>query len=153
MLTIGDHILLLREQRGLTQAQFARLTGVPQPNLSNIEKGKQDITVGTLRRLAQALDVPITYFFEEPTLSSQWTRERLEQVAQAIAGHKRSLTSSDREIVKYFQAILPSTRGPKLIRQTHAAWISLRRTLDRVTIQNILERVRDAQSRQKRDAA
>ena len=50
----------LRLQRGLSQAQLAELSGLPQPHLSRLEGGAQaDVMLSTLRTLAQALEVPL----------------------------------------------------------------------------------------------
>jgi XRE family transcriptional regulator, regulator of sulfur utilization len=45
-----------RVSRGLTQAQLAELTGVPQADISRIEHGAGNPTEATLQRLAQALN-------------------------------------------------------------------------------------------------
>lgn len=57
MVPLGLAISLWRESRGLTQAELARKAGMSRPNLSMIEQGARDLTVGTLRRLAEALQI------------------------------------------------------------------------------------------------
>ncbi|MDP2852891.1 MAG: helix-turn-helix transcriptional regulator [Smithellaceae bacterium] len=49
---------LWRTQRNLTQDELAGLAGISKPYLSQIETGKRQDTVDTLRAIAQALDVP-----------------------------------------------------------------------------------------------
>jgi ribosome-binding protein aMBF1 (putative translation factor) len=44
-----------RVSRGLTQTQLAQLTGVPQADISRIERGAGNPTEATLQRLAHAL--------------------------------------------------------------------------------------------------
>lgn len=57
----GPVIRDLRKQRGLTQAQLAALLGVRQSNIANIENGLVSFSsVDTLRRIAAALDVPLS---------------------------------------------------------------------------------------------
>ena len=46
-----------RRKRGLTQAVLAREAGIAQGFLSEIEAGKKTGDVGTLRRIAQALNI------------------------------------------------------------------------------------------------
>jgi transcriptional regulator with XRE-family HTH domain len=46
-----------RERRGLSISELARLAGMHASNLSAIESGAREPTVGLLIRLAQALDV------------------------------------------------------------------------------------------------
>ena len=88
MLPIGYQIYLRRLEQRFTQKVFSEKAGLPQPNLSNIEKGKQDVTVTTLRRIAHALDVPIREFFEEQNETHKglrFGRARIEKLARVIA--------------------------------------------------------------------
>ena len=48
-------IVRLREKRGWTQRDLARMTGIKQPQIARIEKGGQLPTIETLWRLADAL--------------------------------------------------------------------------------------------------
>lgn len=45
-----------RLARGLTQRQLSAQTGIPQADISRIERGAGNPTAATLRRLADALD-------------------------------------------------------------------------------------------------
>jgi len=45
-----------RVSRGLTQAELSELTGVPQADISRIERGAGNPTESTLQRLAHALN-------------------------------------------------------------------------------------------------
>jgi len=48
-----------REHRGLTMQALAAAAGVSKPYVSQIEGGKRAGTAATLKKLAQALDVPL----------------------------------------------------------------------------------------------
>ena len=48
-----------REHRGLTMAALAERAGIAQPYLSQIETGKRDGTVETMKKLARALDLAV----------------------------------------------------------------------------------------------
>lgn len=55
-----------RAIRDLSQQELSNISGVCRLTISNIErKGIQNIQVNVIRRLATALDIPITNFFEE----------------------------------------------------------------------------------------
>ncbi len=57
---VGKRVAALREQRGLTQAQLAQASGVPQGNISRLERGgAEDLQVSTLMALASALRVKL----------------------------------------------------------------------------------------------
>ena len=56
----GRRIRETRTAQGLSLEQLARLTGISAPALSLIETGKRDPRLTTLKRIAEALRVPIT---------------------------------------------------------------------------------------------
>jgi len=53
---IGDFIAQVRQERGLTQAEFATKLGTSQSAINRIEKGKQNLSLETLGRLSDALN-------------------------------------------------------------------------------------------------
>jgi transcriptional regulator with XRE-family HTH domain len=61
---VGDSLRTLREERGLSIRSLAERSGLAVNTLSLIENRKTSPSVSTLQRLAVALDVPITAFFE-----------------------------------------------------------------------------------------
>lgn len=63
-LLIATQIRVLREQRGLTQAQLANLCGMKQARISLMESGSySQWTLSTLRALAEAFDVGLDVRF------------------------------------------------------------------------------------------
>lgn len=52
---IANKIIAARRQKGLTQADLAKKSGVSQQMISRIEKGQQNISVSTLKKLADSL--------------------------------------------------------------------------------------------------
>lgn len=62
-LTIGERVRKRREELGLTQAALADRMGCYQPDVSRLESGQQTPRVDTMQRVADALDIPTTYFF------------------------------------------------------------------------------------------
>lgn len=61
---VGQRIRVIREQRGLSLRALAELCELAPNTISLIERGENSPTVSSLQRLAVALDVPITNFFE-----------------------------------------------------------------------------------------
>ena len=61
---VGKRLRLLRSEKGLSLRALAELSGLNFNTLSLIENAKSSPSVSTLQRLAIALDVPITTFFE-----------------------------------------------------------------------------------------
>ncbi len=54
---VGRNVRKLRLERGLTQEQFADVSGFSQQYISGLESGKRNPTVVSLHDLAQALGV------------------------------------------------------------------------------------------------
>jgi transcriptional regulator with XRE-family HTH domain len=61
---IGDLVRMRRRALGLTQAQLGRRAGLPHQIIHNIECGAVKITVERLCRISQALELPVSFFFE-----------------------------------------------------------------------------------------
>jgi transcriptional regulator with XRE-family HTH domain len=51
---IGDFLLQVRRAAGLSQAQVAALSGIPQPNLSAFERGRRMPSAANLLRIVDA---------------------------------------------------------------------------------------------------
>jgi transcriptional regulator with XRE-family HTH domain len=54
---VGQNVRRIRQKRGLTQEQFAEISGFSQQYLSGLEKGKRNPTIVTVFELASALGV------------------------------------------------------------------------------------------------
>jgi transcriptional regulator with XRE-family HTH domain len=55
----------LRAERGLNKAALARLTGVNQASISNIENEKFGVTLATAGKIADGLRVPLAEMITE----------------------------------------------------------------------------------------
>lgn len=56
---LGDRLKARRDSAHLNQADVASLVGLSRASISNIENGRQPVTLQTLLLLAQALHVPL----------------------------------------------------------------------------------------------
>ena len=54
---VGWNVRRIRQEKGLTQEQFAEVSGFSQQYISSLENGRRNPTVVTLYELATALDV------------------------------------------------------------------------------------------------
>ena len=52
---IVNALLTAREEAGISQTKLSELTGIAQPDISRIEKGRANPSVRTLERLAKGL--------------------------------------------------------------------------------------------------
>lgn len=56
---IGELIYQIRQERGLTQAEFARRLNTSQSAVNRIEHGKQNLSLETLGRISDVLNKPL----------------------------------------------------------------------------------------------
>jgi len=65
-LNLGSNIRQLREARGMTQEQMARVSGIPRPTWANLESGGANPTLTVLVKVAAALQVPLEELIGPP---------------------------------------------------------------------------------------
>jgi transcriptional regulator with XRE-family HTH domain len=61
---IGERITQLRKAKKLSQQKFAYEADIERSFLTHIEKGRKNISVGTLERIFSALNVSFKEFFD-----------------------------------------------------------------------------------------
>ena len=66
-MSIGTRIIQLRDQKGLTQQELSDRTGLAASYLSRIENRRLEPRPATLRKIATALEVPMSEIFQERT--------------------------------------------------------------------------------------
>jgi transcriptional regulator with XRE-family HTH domain len=154
MLTFGDNILLWRLHRSLSQERLATLSNLPRPNLSDIEKGKRDVTLSTIRSLANALRVsPGTLVNGEPPKPEQWkedlTRGSMERIASSVARGTYPKDSAERHISILLKEVLHCSLQSLQTRKRHLplpgkkgnrAWLLLRAMYPAETINSLIMR-------------
>lgn len=101
-MSVALRLRIERAQRGWTQTQLAEQAQCTQANLSLYESGKKIPEPLTLRRLADALDIPLETLLleaidEEELLEAQLALQRaigdLERIAASSRGSVRELLS------------------------------------------------------------
>lgn len=154
MLAFGDTILLWRLNRSLSQQRLAALANIPRPNLSDIEKGKRNVTLSTIRSLAQALEVsPGTLVNGEPPEPERWkeglTRESMERIAHAVARGTYPEDAAERHISILVREVLHcslhhvKSRNKHLPlpgRKSNRAWLLLRAMYPAETVNSLCMR-------------
>ena len=75
---MGNRIYTARQAKGLKQLEIGQKLGMSQANYSNIESGKQDISVALIVEIASILDVSIAWLIGENIISQLTDEECLE---------------------------------------------------------------------------
>src|SRR5437879_12920124 len=69
---LGRNIKQLRDARGLTQQQMAKLSGLPRATWANLESGAANPTLTVLHRVALALSVSIEELVSAPRAAARF---------------------------------------------------------------------------------
>ncbi len=67
---IGKRITELRKEKELSQQKFAYEADIERSFLTHIEKGRKNISVGTMERIFVALGVSFREFFNSDTFTN-----------------------------------------------------------------------------------
>lgn len=68
---IGTNVRTARTKAGLTQGQLGGKAGIAVPHISRLEAGTHLPSVTTLKRVADALEVPICSLLDPPPVVEQ----------------------------------------------------------------------------------
>jgi transcriptional regulator with XRE-family HTH domain len=63
ILKFGENIRKIRLNRSLSQEMLANDANIPINQIGRIERGEINTSLGTLHKIANALEVPIVYLF------------------------------------------------------------------------------------------
>jgi transcriptional regulator with XRE-family HTH domain len=100
---IGTTIRAYRLQKGLSQGDIEKKTGLLRCYLSRVENGHTIPSLDTLSKIAQALDLPIAHFFAEDTLGRQFDTQKLSddelRFLTQIRRYSSNLNESDRRLL------------------------------------------------------
>lgn len=103
MMKIGTTIRTFRLQKGLSQGDIEKKTGLLRCYLSRVENGHTVPSLDTLSKIARALDLPITQFFADDSLSHQTSMRKLSdeemRFLTQIRRYSANLNESDRKLL------------------------------------------------------
>jgi transcriptional regulator with XRE-family HTH domain len=155
MIPFGLCLQLWRKKRGMSQTLLAQKAGVPQPNLSDMERGEKEVSLRTLRALAFALDIPAGLLADgvgpETKKPLVLTRDRLERIAQAVSQGKLPTDPQEKKLARG-TALLMKGRlraaghswqriSSRATQKTEDDWLSINASYRPEEIQSLVERV------------
>ncbi len=71
--TVGGRIARAREARGVTRSELARRMGTSRIQVWRAEEDKADVSVVTIHRIAEALDVEVCWLLDGRRRRRRWT--------------------------------------------------------------------------------
>ena len=100
---IGITIRGYRLQKGLSQGDIEKRTGLLRCYLSRVETGHTVPSLDTLSKIASALDLPLSQFFAEDTLGRELNTHKLTddelRFLTQIRRYSTNLNDSDRKLL------------------------------------------------------
>jgi transcriptional regulator with XRE-family HTH domain len=103
MMKIGTTIRAYRLQKGLSQGDIEKKTGLLRCYLSRVENGHTIPSLDTLSKIALALDLPIAQFFAGDALGHQLNPQKLSddelRFLTQIRRYSTNLNDGDRKLL------------------------------------------------------
>ena len=103
MMKIGTTIRAHRLQRGLSQGDIEKKTGLLRCYLSRVENGHTVPSLDTLSKIAMALDLPIAQFFADDSAGRHLNTQKLSdeelRFLTQIKRYSTNLNDSDRKLL------------------------------------------------------
>ncbi|HEY4049796.1 MAG TPA: helix-turn-helix transcriptional regulator [Acidobacteriaceae bacterium] len=100
---IGTTIRGYRLQKGLSQGDIEKRTGLLRCYLSRVENGHTVPSLDTLAKIAGALDLPLAQFFAEDSLGREMNTQKLTddelRFLTQIRRYSSNLNDSDRKLL------------------------------------------------------
>jgi transcriptional regulator with XRE-family HTH domain len=101
-INIGVTIRGFRLQKGLSQGDIEKRTGLLRCYLSRVENGHTVPSLETLQKIAQALDLPLSHFFSEDPIKEAsgvaLSEDEIRFLTQ-VQRYAANLTESDRRLL------------------------------------------------------
>jgi transcriptional regulator with XRE-family HTH domain len=111
--TLGDVIRQQREMHELSLRQLARLTGISNPYLSQIERGLRDPSAAVVDAIADALDSSTERLYEAAGIRSDEDEAEPSSVLAAIESDPDLKPPQRRALVEIYQAFVVANGGPR----------------------------------------
>ncbi len=102
-MTIGSTIRGYRQQKGMSQGDVEKKTGLLRCYLSRVENGHTVPSLDTLQKIAGALNLPLSQFFAEEIVGREMASMSLSEdeirFLTQIQRYSAHLTESDRKLL------------------------------------------------------
>lgn len=83
------HIKIIRKQKGLSQEKLSELSGLDPKYINKLENGRFGISLATLERILEGLNIADTDFFSTMRIDNPSTTQRLVNLLNQLDLQKR----------------------------------------------------------------
>lgn len=121
---IGEKINELRSSKGMTLKELGDMANLSVSYLSQAERGLTSITINSLKKIAQALDVDLRYFFtppesRRPMIIRSYEHEIIRIDESKLIYHNLGSDIPDRQLDPMIVTILPTQNAEEVIPSEH----------------------------------
>jgi transcriptional regulator with XRE-family HTH domain len=109
LLKLGDRLKEIREDQGLSQTELAGLVGTSQSTISQIEGYERNPSYQMLQKLADALDVKVSYLLGEVAVESLSPEE--DAHFREYRGLSEAARRQLREYAQFLRMTQPKKKG------------------------------------------
>lgn len=101
-MTFGERIKEARKRAGLTQAELAERIGTTMQNISQYERSIRSPRIGTIKKIAEALNVPVMQIWDDLPLQEGHEDGKRQKQREHIMSTYDSLTDAAQDrLVSY----------------------------------------------------
>ncbi len=123
-MNIGMKIKELRTQKGITLKELSEKSGLSIGFLSQLERGLTTIAVDLLEKLAEILEVNLTYFFDYPHKREEkvlrsYEQELIDVQEGGFIKYSLSTNLEDKQFVPRLIEILPQRKEEEVLSSKH----------------------------------
>lgn len=123
-MNIGMKIKKLRAEKGITLKELSEKSNLSIGFLSQLERGLTTIAVDSLEKLAEILEVHLTYFFDYPhkrkdKVLRSYEQEILDVEEGGFIKYSLSTNLEDKQLVPRLIEILPQKKEEEIISYKH----------------------------------
>ncbi len=114
-LSIGERVAALRKEHRYSIRKLAGEAGVSASLISDVERGKVEPSISTLKRLSDALGTTLTYFFSEPAEQRSRVVRAEERVVLRGSDNSTEASSGNRTGIRFELASPEQAEGIEAI--------------------------------------
>lgn len=103
---IAEKIRNLRKEKNLTLKDLGEKTGLSISFLSQVENNSSSLAITSLKKIADALNVPITYFFKSPELHKYLVKKQEREVFELEGSSSKFIRLSGNFSERNMESIL-----------------------------------------------
>jgi XRE family aerobic/anaerobic benzoate catabolism transcriptional regulator len=111
-LAVARQVRLQRSRRGMTRRELSRRAAISERYLGEVEKGRANVTLGMLMRIADTLGEPLSTFLPTDEGSARISRPLVKLLSRLSAGQQAALY---RRLLRETKAERDGVRGVALI--------------------------------------